>query len=376
MKKITASIALVLLATASFPQTKNILMPSDLIMNYSVPVSSDIKETIYIPFGTEITPKKYLYCDVKMSSAISFGKYIIDGIKKNKVSLLYWDKGLPGYEAPGKKLSLDEAKREMGEYVDSVSTINEKDEQVIIIVNNEAKEENFISCKYTEYWSFDAEKYSMKKEVVQYSPYVKVNFIDPFNGDVSFKGLKNIGIILSKNNASATTKLLSIRYEFPLGNNDVLAMKILKPDMMEVPDYYSFTEKEDCPFWNSYNRQKFLDALIDPVLSGKVKVTDFNSGAQLDLNTVRKNLGESADTITMVNPLYVERDTTMIIKRPATTERIWSIIFVEEWFVNPLTLDIRKHVVGIAPVMWYQTTFDMGKTFIWMKKISFLIMLN
>ena len=87
MKKLILAIVMVLPAIAAFPQTKNILMPPDLIMNYSIPVSSTLNPGIYIPFGSEISPQQFLYSEVKMSGNVSFGKYILDGLLKNKVPI-------------------------------------------------------------------------------------------------------------------------------------------------------------------------------------------------------------------------------------------------------------------------------------------------
>ncbi len=96
------------------------------------------------------------------------------------------------------------------------------------------------------------------------------------------------------------------------------------------------------------DREKLVDMIMDGALSGKFQAYDYFSDS-IKPDDIRLML---ADTFYLTykrnTPPYDEYDTTVIMK--ITRDDIRRIRFLEEWDIDPETMQFYKKVFGIGPV--------------------------
>ena len=95
-------------------------------------------------------------------------------------------------------------------------------------------------------------------------------------------------------------------------------------------------------------REKLVDMIVDGALSGKFKAYDYYY-SPLTPKDVGYILSDTAYYILVdEEPPYAERDTMVVTNIPRAD--ILRIRFLEEWYVDPETLQTDKKVLGIAPI--------------------------
>ncbi len=96
------------------------------------------------------------------------------------------------------------------------------------------------------------------------------------------------------------------------------------------------------------DREKLVDLIMDGALSGKFQAYDYFSDS-ISPAAIKWML---ADTFYLTykrsTPPYDEYDTTVIMK--ITRDDILRIRFLEEWSIDPNTMQFDKKVMGIGPV--------------------------
>ncbi len=126
---------------------------------------------------------------------------------------------------------------------------------------------------------------------------------------------------------------------------DVIANKIqydvsiVSPD----PDYDWWIQNLPGP-----QREKLVDMIIDGAKSGKFQAYDYFN-QPISPQEVASILSDTTFfSVVDENPPYEENDTMVVynIKRAD----VMRIRFLEEWIIDPNTLEIEKKVLGIAPI--------------------------
>lgn len=97
------------------------------------------------------------------------------------------------------------------------------------------------------------------------------------------------------------------------------------------------------------NREKFIHQIIDAAYEGKVKAWDI-FGKQLTMEQV-KAIENYSDTILVQNPEPPYNDSLIPVKHELNRKDITRIRFLEEWSINPTTLQMDKKILGIAPLL-------------------------
>ncbi len=116
-------------------------------------------------------------------------------------------------------------------------------------------------------------------------------------------------------------------------------VNIKSPD----PDYDWWIQNLPGP-----QREKFVDMIIDGALSGKYQAYDYYN-QPISAGDVKLILSDTSFyTIVDEEPPYTERD-TMVISN-IFHEDILRIRFLEEWRIDPNTLQVEKKILGIAPI--------------------------
>lgn len=116
-------------------------------------------------------------------------------------------------------------------------------------------------------------------------------------------------------------------------------VNIKSPD----PDYDWWIQNLPGP-----QREKFIDQVIDGALSGKYQTFDYYN-QPITPEVIEGILSDTIlYTIVDEEPPYDARD-TMVINQ-ILKEDILRIRFLEEWRIDPNTLQVEKKVLGIAPI--------------------------
>jgi hypothetical protein len=95
-------------------------------------------------------------------------------------------------------------------------------------------------------------------------------------------------------------------------------------------------------------RERFVDLLIDRVVMGKLSAYDYFY-SPLTTEEVASILSDTTYyTIIDEDPPYTERDTISVYT--INKEDVQRVRFLEEWKVDPVSLDTEKKVLGLAPI--------------------------
>ncbi len=95
-------------------------------------------------------------------------------------------------------------------------------------------------------------------------------------------------------------------------------------------------------------REQLVDLILDGATSGKFQAYDyFNS--PITAREVKMILSDTS-FLTLVDeePPYEERDTVIVYN--IQKEDILRIRFLEEWSIDPESLEMNKRILGIAPI--------------------------
>jgi len=118
---------------------------------------------------------------------------------------------------------------------------------------------------------------------------------------------------------------------------------------------YDVNIKSPSPDWDWWiqnivgpDRDKLVDEIMDGALSGKFQAYDYFSDS-IKPEDIRMMLADTFYiTVKRAKPPYDDYDTTVVLD--ITRDDIQRIRFLEEWTINPETMQISKKVMGIGPV--------------------------
>jgi len=261
-------------------------------------------------------------------------------------------------------LAPDEIKHNMGYFTDSIYVMDvETGETKPEIRINEIDKNELLGFAFYDEWFFDEANFKMTKKVKAYSP-VRIYFREDDLNREADPLQRMIGFIifpekLSEKENVAIDKRMKLfkktEYEFLLENEDILF------ENSEITNGIStYIENINTPLLNSYSRSKFINMLFAQVLSGKSEGVDYETGTRLNPDEIRKRAGERIDTLMMEDPENYELLKEVVLKTEFTSflNEIKSIIFIEEWYIDEKTLQIKKVVKGVVPVRWYYNYED------------------
>ena len=111
---------------------------------------------------------------------------------------------------------------------------------------------------------------------------------------------------------------------------------------------------DNAPYFNNYSHRQLVRAITENVLAGQVNAYDYYSQKKLTRDETLSRIVHS-DTILIEN---FDGEFEEQISKNNISNEIHSVIFIEEWFIDPETLRMRKDVIGIAPVRYYYPYYD------------------
>jgi hypothetical protein len=251
-----------------------------------------------------------------------------------------------------KHLTADKIADIFNQHTDSLIDISEETlDTIITLSKREFKPSDVQSLIIYENWAFNADEFSMQKNVIEYAP---IKAVRRKLGDESgMELLKYLLFWVPSENTGAQKKLLAsnVTYEVELYNAN-------NPSWME-----------------NLSASRFIDLIISNAVSGKHKAYDFFETDKIALSKeiIMNSLGASTETY------YVEDDNGQVIDTVQISGRIHydeirSFIFVEDWYIDE-QMRLSKIVKKIAPVRHYYMAFDNSETEM-IKKILFSVHLK
>lgn len=316
--------------------SKNTLFPEELLMHYMI----DFKKSRYLHFG----PFKRL--DGK-----AFCGLLIDDILKNRK--LVYDPNNPGPYYPYNGV-------EEREILDPDRVLQnleiEATEYPVYIGQDLYNREEINALIFTEAWHFDESEWTFRKEVRSFTP------VREYSDTARYRELR-IRVLERLNQVEADTErreyLGTIFFEFPL---------MLDPKVEDIrEDLAYFTEQARNPFWTSYNRRKLVDVLIRKVFNNEVPAYRYGTNVRTNRNEIERAFNAGWMTMAYQDQHGDMQDTSVYIDY--NIEEIQSLVFVEDWYINPEGFTIYKNVAGIAPVRH----FINPETEEWDQRILFIV---
>jgi hypothetical protein len=116
------------------------------------------------------------------------------------------------------------------------------------------------------------------------------------------------------------------------------------------------------PMLTSYSRYMLIRYLEDKAMQKKALCFDFKTNELInDHDYIEKAFGYSFTRISTINMDGSVTDTLIREK----TGYINSLVFCEEWYMDPATGYFSKDVIGMAPVLWDENNQKSIKIVLW-----------
>jgi len=203
--------------------------------------------------------------------------------------------------------------------------------------------ESNVGFEFVEKWNFDAKKFEFTKEVISYQSINKIRE-EKWNDTIYKSNYSLIFKDIHKKDKYIPFK--KVKYEFFFENYENY---VIFKDFYYTPDTYS--ENKFSPFFTSYSKYILVNTLIEKVFKEDYPVYDFYKVDTISKSKAFSNLGANFEQD------WVESYECDFVKaffyRNFDITEIRSVIFIEEWYINPENLHIKKEVIGIAPVRTY-----------------------
>lgn len=362
-------------------QNKNALMQEDLIMYDRVPLDSSHYTTGEEEYS--IFYKK-LYFKNENKGKVKFNKLIIDYLLKPETSVyedyIPYEKDLNNNVLP-LKYSTEEIKKLLGEYTDTIMIYDPDIEEFMeSTITNKIDTNEINGIVFYDKWIFDEKKFKMYKTVSAYSPirsYFRPD--DPAEIMPIYKLIAWLIFEPYKNKKEKKTiekrmKLFNkVTYEYYI-NNIELEIYRINNDIIQDLHLEQNLEKQGCVYWTSFTKEKFKHLIIDDVIKGKREGFDFQTRKLLEIDKCKERIGIYIDSV-YVPDIETGELTINTYERELDYSEINSFIFIENWYIDEISLRIKKEVTAVAPVRTYYSDddFDQNKP---IKIIPFFINLN
>lgn len=337
--------ALVILAQK---RSENALMFPDLVINDVVAI-----DTTYfngIDYAKAFNNQSINY--IQFVNNFRFAALLVKKMMQSETNIYqnyspYRDVYFEKYDQIFKKKPLLELKKNLGESIDTVIGVDDNGELQKRVIFSGVDTAELKALLFFDEWYFDEQNFKFSKEVMAYCP-IRKYIVEDFELENEWR-FRLIGYFVTPELKKRQLKKIKkhmklfahVKYEFSVENKLLFGY--------QDDDIALYTEDWNSPNWNSYARQKFRNLLINRVLSQKSKAYDYYTGNLLSLEHLKANLGHEKFEVVTIDPetgdeKIIEYETEIV------NEFIKSVIFIEDWYIDPQTMLIDKRVMGIAPV--------------------------
>jgi hypothetical protein len=322
---------------------QNLLIPSNLIVNYNVRL-----DTCYRMVNGE--------CIEHVSKAILKNKsendlitMILNSALSGKVNCYKTDSWLTYQLMENRqKLSESEIENKLGNF-----DLNTADKKQIVGLN------------FIEDWEVTNNPLAFKKKVIAYMPLSRYYSDDdscyenplyqiPFtiiDTLVAKKQIKKSEKRMILSNIIAYEYFFYLDYTYPYDIDELT--KTYKKFGHGVDNY--ILSKETSEYLTRTGITNFLKIMTDKVINEELIAYDYYDNKRLSVNEVKERLGAIKDTVENAN---IAGLFSVNYAMPVDFDEIQSVVFLEKWYIDPVTLRIEKKVFGIAPVRHYYSEDD------------------
>ncbi len=265
-------------------------------------------------------------------------KIISQGIEKSL------SQKIKTYNDDDSLMSIKSIKENLGILPDTQLIEQENGELKTKITKNNLDINSIKSIYFTEEWFYNQDSSIFTKKILYYSP---VRYYHKFD---TLKYTKRWIYRIKNNNFNKkTSKQIAenIIYEVDFDNDT------------------STTEIE------GLDKKQFVDILINNAINKKIKCYDAMSTKELTVEQINNELGNTTDTIFVEDPETGEIS-TKIAPGIIDKSEIKGLMFIENWYLDTVSFNIRKEILGIAPIRFVEKYFEDSEKPEITKKIPFV----
>jgi len=244
------------------------------------------------------------------------------------------------------------------EFFDPDFPNNYQDSHKIISLNTDSLSDQIKSIVFIEEWNFDTISFSFSKEVKGFIPirHTKQE-LEPELQKLELTALFRQPEEFTRREKRRINRRLvpvkEIAYEFVLTEPHLLYIKdadesILKELGHAAFKYYNIN-------WNRHASNTIINTIIDKSFREDQSVYNLNGSAAYSFDSLPFIVDPYLDE--MMENIMSDYERSRLM--PSLSEikydlkkNVYSIIFFEEWYIDPETLFIEKRVNEIAPVLW------------------------
>ncbi len=344
-----------------FYKGNNLLMPENLLVDYVVPLKPCLQ-----PFIGDC-PDSLKVFTVENTSENDLFKNILNSISIYKINLYNPNYDYPIYYIYTKRqlLNINLVKERLGYKISQgLLTDSLGNEKVVSIVQNIDTTELF-GMNFFEEWLLTEKPFKMTKKVIGFTPIRKYYRDDDFSlkRPMFNKTFLFIDTIVKKKEIIKSDKRMihtnTITYEYFLNNHFSLSENTNN----QVTTYNSFRKLANendydlislyTPYLNDFGITRFLELIVDKVL--KQKYPAYNQNQKImNIEQIRDNLGIHKDTVQVevIENTGESRTEKQVVETTFNPRSIKSILFHEEWYLDPVTLRMRKIIKGVSLIRW------------------------
>lgn len=352
MKKITITFIFAIAIAYSFAQNKlykgnNLLIPANYVTEYAVPLYP-WESLELIMAENEIIDSIF---NIILTAAMKPEVNVYDTVYTN-----------PYYIFENRKiLDKDAVETNLGttSYTEErLDTVTNK--WMTHLIKNKYNEAELFGINFIEDWTLTENPFAMTKNVIGYIPIRK---IDKQKGDEKEFQYKNTFLVLDtienkKEIERSDARMIltnKIKYVYFLYNDNL-------PNSRHA-GYFEFYNKRtnNSPFYktptspvcNEFMNVQFIKSIVDKILAGELKAYSYKN-KEMDRTEIYDILGGGIDVKQFDDEIHEHI-------APFDLTEIRSIIFNEEWYIDPITLRMKKKVISITPIRWYFRNTDIDK---------------
>lgn len=366
-KKILLVLVIVGLSCTTYSQkkTKNALLFPQLIVNDIVPLDANYftgfnytkqfnsQSIINLLFKENVNLKQLIIDKLLDSTYIVYDDF-------SPYENVYFD----NYQEVFKPTTAEEIKNDLGVESEIVQQINDEGVVETLTLSAQADPQEIKGLLFYDEWFFDEKEFLFTKNVLSYCPVRKYRS-EKEEDEWLFKKVahfvfNNISKREKRKSQKRMVYLGRISYEFCIDNK-------LYFGIIDDEDNGPYLEEINSPYWNSYSRQKIRTLLINRVISGRSKAYDYVTNDALSIEESKKKLGYKMQQMEYYDPA-TSKMKTINVETEIYKEDIKSLLFVEDWYIDPVSMRIHKEVIGIAPIRFYTTDETTEK-----KEVAFVV---
>lgn len=343
--KILAVYLLMLLPALLIAQnSRNSLYPNQLLVENLCPLDSGFL------VNAEGTPWNGMYFSIEYTAKSRFANTLCElASYKNNTSYNNRDRtGFYPYDIETyPEFNTEELFFAFGGEINTVYTAEDE----LLIYESPIDTSEIKAVQFIEEWQLDTSRLNFSKKVKGFIPIRK--HYNPIHEEDLFYQTSIILQEAPKKLSNKKKLVAKVKYEVLLFDQDNETLqKLTQQDEYYIPGTEELFSREIPynPFLSSYSRNMLIEFMRNASLKQKLGTYDFITNKKINnAEEIKNGLGENLVTVPVTN---LETGELFEMEIWEQTSSIKSVIFCEEWYLDPKTGYFSKVVAGIAPVLW------------------------